>query len=249
MAVKVRHGAAHLNAAPKIYLRSDMSQVPLPEHDSSLEQANQLFWEALLGHIRRELAGNVVDEVLDVGCHNGGLLSQLASTFHPNRMTGIEPASHCRERALFRLRTLAPRVAILPPKAWPEVPSSSIDIVTCHEVLHLVEDLHHLFGNIARVLRPQGIAFVVVGCHSENPVWRTWSAELRDSGQTVFDRTAFDILHCGIAAGMQGALRPLRRDGWIIYNPKSTVFSYPSIGHLLDHQYRNKLLFRFIRRS
>ena len=175
----------------------------------------------------------------------GGLLVQLASALRPKQLTGIEPASHSRERALFRLRTLAPTVVILPPERWAEVPASSVDIVTCHEVLHLVEDLPSLFGNIARVLRTRGSAFIVVGCHTENPVWKAWSAKLRDSGQTVFDRTAFDILRTGIAAGLHGALRPLRRDGWIIYNPDNTVFKYPSTRDLLDHQYRNKLLFRF----
>ena len=129
------------------------------------------------------------------------------------------------------------------------MPASSVDIVTCHEVLHLVEDLPSLFGNIARVLRAQGSAFIVVGCHTENPVWKAWSAKLRDSGQTVFDRTAFDILRTGIAAGLHGALRPLRRDGWIIYNPDNTAFDYPSTVDLLDHQYRNKLLFRFVKQS
>ena len=226
-----------------------MSLVPLPEDDSSLEQANEIFWQSLLDHIRREHTGRITDGVLDVGCHNGGLLLQLASAFRPKRLTGIEPASHCRERALFRLRTLAPTVAILSPERWAEVPASSVDIVTCHEVLHLVEDLPSLFGNIVRVLRAQGSAFIVVGCHTENPVWKAWSAKLRDSGQTVFDRTVFDILRTGIAAGLHGALRPLRRDGWIMHNPDNTAFDYPSIVDLLDHQYRNKLLFRFAQQS
>ena len=114
-----------------------MSLVPLPEDDASLEQANQIFWESLLDHMRREYTGKIVDGVLDVGCHNGGLLSQLASVFRPKRLTGIEPASHSRERALFRLRSLAPTVTILSPEAWAEVPARSVDIVTCHEVLHL----------------------------------------------------------------------------------------------------------------
>ena len=226
-----------------------MSPVPLPEDDSSLEKANEIFWQSLLDHIRREFHGKPVDGVLDVGCQHGGLLVHLASALRPKRLTGIEPGNHSRERALFRLRTLAPTVAILPPERWAEVPASSVDIVTCHEVLHLVEDLPSLFGNISRALRARGSAFIVVGCHTENPVWKAWSAKLRDSGQTVFDRTAFDILRAGIAAGLRGALRPLRRDGWIIYNPEDTIFEYPSTGALLDHQYRHKLLFRFLKPS
>ena len=226
-----------------------MSPVPLPEDDSSLEQANEIFWQSLLDHVRREFHGGPVNGVLDVGCHHGGLLVQLASALCPKRLTGIEPVIRSRERALFRLRTLAPTVAVLPPERWAEVPAVSVDLVTCHEVLHLLEDLPCLFGNIARVLRATGRAFIVVGCHTENPVWEAWRAELSDSGQTVFDRTPFDILRAGIAAGLHGSLRPLRRDGWIIYNPDNAVFKYPSARDLLDHQYRHKLLFRFLKPS
>ncbi len=124
-----------------------------------------------------------------------------------------------------------------------------MDLVTCHEVLHQVEDLPSLFEDIARVLHIGGTAFIVAGCHTENPVWEAWSAELRDSSQKVFDRSPFDILRAGIAAGLHGALRPLRRDGWIVYDPDDAVFKYPSAKNLLDHQYRHKLLFRFLKPS
>ena len=226
-----------------------MSPVPLPEDDSSLEQANEIFWQSLLDHVRRDSRGGPVDGVLDVGCHHGGLLAQLASALRPKHLTGIEPVSRSRERALFRLRTLAPSVAILPPERWSELPTASVDLVTCHEVLHLVEDLPGLFGKIAHVLSATGSAYIVVGCHTENPVWEAWSAQLRESGQTVFNRTPFDILRAGIAAGMHGALRPLRRDGWIIYDPDNASFKYPSATNLLDHQYLHKLLFRFLKPS
>ncbi len=222
---------------------------PPPEDDPSLEQANEIFWQSLLGHIRRESGGAPLDGVLDVGCHYGGLLAKLAHAFRPERLTGIEPVRRCRERALFRLRALAPKVTMLPPERWAEVPAGSVDFVTCHEVLHLIEDLPDLFGHIARVLRGTGSAFVVAGCHTESPVWKAWSAKLRDAGQTVFDRTPFDILRAAGGAGLRGALRPLRREGWIIYDPGNAAFEYPSIGDLLDHQYRCKLLFRFVKSS
>ena len=98
--------------------------VPLPEDDASLEQANEIFWQSLLDHVRRELPGGPVDGVLDVGCHHGGLLAKLASVLRPTRLIGVEPARTSRERAQFRLRTLAPNVMILPPERWGEIPLS-----------------------------------------------------------------------------------------------------------------------------
>ena len=226
-----------------------VSLPPLPEDDFTLEQVNAIFWESLLDHIRKDIRRRKVDGVLDIGCHNGGLLLKLATVFGPRHLAGIEPVKHSRERASFRLRTRVPRVTILSPERWADIPTASMDIVTCHEVLHLVEDLQLLFGEIERVLRPDGFAFVVAGCHSESPVWEDWSAKLRTSGQTVFDRKPFDILGAGITAGLYGTLRPLRRDGWIIYNPDAAILKYDSISEMFDYQYRSKIIFRFMKRQ
>jgi SAM-dependent methyltransferase len=219
-----------------------------PENDDSLEQANQIFWLSLLAHIKVEL-NQPVKSVLDIGCHRGGLLAQLADALHPKALIGIEPSEHSRSRAKFRLRNAASKVSILSPDQWATVPAGSIDLITCHEVLHLVEDISLLFCEVARTLRPQGSAFVVAGCHLENPVWSSWREQLRAAGQTVVDRAPFDILRAAGDAGLKGALRPLRRDGWVIYEPDHSTFAYSSAEELLNHQYRYKLLFRFFKES
>jgi SAM-dependent methyltransferase len=222
--------------------------LPAPEDDASLEEANQIFWSNLLGHIQAEIRGTV-DSILDVGCHQGGLLVRLAALFNPKNLTGIESSIRLRERAMFRLRNLASSVSMLSPEQWDEIPTSSVDLLTCHEVIHLVEDLPKLFYEISRTLRPNGTVFLVAGCHTENPVWSRWSEQLSASGQTVMDRSPFDILRAGINSGLSGALRPLRRDGWVIYNPDRATFTYSSAEELLDHQYRHKLLFRFVKQQ
>jgi SAM-dependent methyltransferase len=219
-----------------------------PENDASLEQANQIFWSSLLGHIQADVRAPV-ESILDIGCHHGGLLTQLAATLHPRSLSGIEPSTHSRERAIFRLRKLAPSVMVLAPDRWSEVMTASIDLLTCHEVLHLVQDIETVFSQVSRTLRANGSAFVVAGCHTENPLWPRWKEQLQDTGQTVYDRSPFDILRAGIKAGLKGALRPLRRDGWIIYDPDNAALTYSSAGELLDHQYRHKLLFRFVKQS
>lgn len=244
-------GARLLSAALPLIAMSGL--VPMPplqalEDDASLEQANQIFWSSLLEHVQAEVRGPV-ESILDVGCHHGGLLERLAALLHPRTLTGVEPSTRSRERALFRLRKLAPSVAVVSPERWHEIPAASIDLLTCHEVLHLVEDLPGLFYQIARTLRAHGTALVVAGCHTENPLWPRWSEQLRAAGQIVMDRAPFDILGAGFNAGLGGALRPLRRDGWIIYNPDGAAFTYSSAEELLDHQYRHKLLFRFVKQS
>jgi SAM-dependent methyltransferase len=240
-------GARLFATALSVIAMSSMIPVPL-EDDASLEHANQFFWSSLLQYVQAEVRGPV-ENILDVGCHHGGLLERLATLLHPRSLTGVEPSSRSRERALFRLRKLAPSVAVLSPERWSEIPTASIDLLTCHEVIHLVEDLQGLFYEISRTLRVRGTAFLVAGCHTENPVWERWSEQLRAAGQTVVDRAPFEILRAGINAGLSGALRPLRRDGWVIYDPDRATFTYSSAEELLEHQYRHKLLFRFIKQQ
>lgn len=216
------------------------------ENDVSLEQANQIFWLSLLEHVQTEVRGQA-GSVLDIGCHDGGLLVRLAALLHPKRLIGIEPATLSRERALFRLHKLADSVAVLSPERWSTIQAGTVDLVICHEVLHLVEDIAGLFDQIARTLSADGTALVVSGCHTENPVWPRWSAQLRTEGKTIVDRSPFDILRAGINAGLRASLRPLRRDGWVIYDADRATFTYSSAVELLDHQYRHKLLFRFVK--
>ena len=133
-----------------------------PENDASLEQANQIFWSGLLGHIQADIRAPI-ESILDIGSHHGGLLFQLATVFHPSCLTGIEPSKQSRQRAMFRLRKVAPSVRILPPDRWPEIATSSIDLLTCHEVLHLVADIEAVFLQISRTLRSDASLYGLAG--------------------------------------------------------------------------------------
>ena len=216
------------------------------EDDVSLEEANRAFWVSLLGHLRADLHGQI-ESILDVGCHNGGLLARLADEFSPSRIFGIEPLDGPRERARFRLRHARATLTLLKPDGWSEIKDNSLDLVTCHEVLHLIEDVNSLFQEISRTLCPKGAAFLVAGCHTENPVWLRWREQLASAGQRVFDRAPLDILRAGINAGLKASLRPLRRDGWVFYDPDLADFQYSSTKEMFDHHYRHKLIFRFVK--
>lgn len=217
--------------------------------DEQLERWNQEFWRSLLSHIRAEVPVAEVRCILDVGCHHGGLLELLARHFQPERLLGLEPLASAREQATFRLKGKAPSVQILGSSRWPVVPSASVDLATCHEVLHLVGDLEAFMGSLARVVRPGAWAFVVLGCHRENPMWQRWKPQVARLGHEVFDHFPMDVLSAASAVGFHTSVRPLRRDGWVIYDPLTAEFQYPSVAEMFDHQFRHKLLFRLIRRS
>lgn len=216
--------------------------------DDELERANQEFWRCLLHHARSEMSADEVRCLLDIGCHRGGLLDLLTRHYHPERLLGLEPLADARQRALFRLKGRAATVQILDPARWSSISSASVDLVTCHEVLHLIADLQQLMTDLSRIMRSGALALVVLGSHAENPVWHHWKSQLIAQGHEVFDHSPLDILSAASAAGFHTALQPLRRQGWVIYDPQAADFKYPSVSEMLDHQYRHKLLFRLIKR-
>jgi SAM-dependent methyltransferase len=137
-------------------------------------------------------------------------------------------------------------VSVLDPSAWPTIPASSFDLVTCHEALYLVPDLREFMGRVRRVLSRSGRAYIVLGCHTENPVWADWKPRLEALGHRVYDHRPMDILAAGATLGLLPSVRPLRAAGWVTHNPLQGEFSFPGVGAMFDHHFKHKLLFRFV---
>ncbi|HEX3426926.1 MAG TPA: class I SAM-dependent methyltransferase [Acidimicrobiales bacterium] len=215
-----------------------------PDGDDDLENLNQEFWRSLLGHIRSGCPIDEVHSILDVGCNRGGLLELLARHFKPEVLFGLEPMADARQCATFRLKGSAAEVKILRPARWPTIPTASVDLVTAHEVLYLISDISSFMSSLARVIRPGGWAFVVLGCHTENPVWQRWKSQIEELGHETYDYSPMDVVRVASAAGFHTSVRPLRRDGWVIYDPATAEFQYSTVAEMFDHQYRQKLLFR-----
>jgi SAM-dependent methyltransferase len=212
--------------------------------DDLLEFRNHVFWEAMLDNMRLDGFTRVPQKVLDIGCHRGGLLARIAQTWGSNELWGIEPISAARARAQLRLASLAKSVRMLTPEQWKLVPDRTIDLVVCHETLFMLDDLNSLVGHIARVLAPGGRAYIVAGCHAENPVWLAWRDALELEGKTVFTHEPIALMSAAGSHGLVPAVRPLRTNGWATYDPNDSLFAFSSVGALLDHQFRHKLLFR-----
>jgi SAM-dependent methyltransferase len=215
-----------------------------PEADRLLESDNEWFWAALLGLVTADLAGRSQLNVVDVGCHRGGLLEQIARRWSVRSLTGIEPLEEAREHARQRLEGAAELVRMLGPADWSSIDPHGADLLTCHEVLYLVSDVRPLLANFRRCLASDGVAYVVLGCHTENPVWPEWRAQLRSQGVDAFDHSPLDILRSAHDAGMAVTMRPLRTDGWVRYDPSRAVFRFPSVHAVFEHHYRHKLVFR-----
>lgn len=214
--------------------------------DDELEPRNEVFWTALIDRIRSDSFVRPPRHVLDIGCHRGGLLAKIAECWTPDELVGIEPMESARTRARLRLQTAAPRVVLLDAPEWRRVADGSIDLVVSHEVLFLVPDVEALVADIARVLAPQGRAYIAAGCHAENPVWPVWRQRLEAMGHRTFNHSPMELMASAGRLGLIPSVRPLRDGGWATHNP-SGDFAFPTVQALLDHQFRHKLLFRLVR--
>jgi SAM-dependent methyltransferase len=215
--------------------------------EEQLEASNEVFWNCLLQHIRDDYGDAPPSTVLDVGSHRGGLLVRLARMWSLRQVYGIEPLSAARKVAAARLQTLIPDVCLLDTTDWERLPAGAIELVTCHEVLYLEPDLKVFMARLHRVLAPSGRAYVVLGCHSDNPIWPHWKPLLEAMGHLTYDHRPMDILATAGAQGLIPSVRPLRSAGWITHDPRGSAFTFPDVATMMDHHFKHKLLFRFTR--
>jgi SAM-dependent methyltransferase len=241
--------AVPLKDAPNM---AEIQRIFMFDHaeDVRLEKRNLLFWRALLGHIQADRAIEAGATILDVGCHRGGLLELAIDRFKPASIIGIEPLKPARNAAQQKLGIFPGRVQILSEKEWNRIPDISVDLLLSHEVLPFFDDLQFISEQMGRVLKPGAFAYMVSGCHTENPLWPRWKEELQVQGHIVYDHSPLDLMRAVSITGFSPSVRPLRESGWAHYNPiEQDAFEYPSVQALLDHQFKHKLLFRFQRSS
>lgn len=218
------------------------------KEDRRLGDRNIHFWRAIAAHVEADRSAVPGGTLLDIGCHHGGLLELLHERLKPSKLIGLERLMSARRGASERLARFSTEVQILDAEGWSQIPDESVDLVFGHEVLQYIKDLPWLMAEVRRVLAPRRFAYMVLGCHSENPLWVDWKRQLEEIGHTVYDHAPLDLMLTGSRLGLAPSVRPLRDSGWSYYDPgASEAFSYPSVAALLDHQFRHKLLFRFER--
>lgn len=215
--------------------------------EEDLEIRNEVFWAAMIDQIRRDGFAHPPRQVLDVGCHRGGLLANIAKRWNPEALVGIEPIEEARDRARFRLAALARKVVLLTPTEWHRIDDHAVDLIVCHEVLFLLPDLEAFVEQLARVLSPRGRAYIASGCHAENPIWASWRTQLEAMGHRTFNHEPMALMASAARHQLLPSVRPLRDNGWATHDPTRGTFVFPTVGALLDHQFRHKLLFRLVR--
>jgi SAM-dependent methyltransferase len=109
----------------------------------------------LLAVLERALPAGAGLEILDVGCGTGTMLGHLARFGHAQGVDAdAEAIRFCRERGLDEVRHVAP--GPLP------FADASFDLVTALDVVEHIDDDAAAVAEMARVLRPGGLALTTV---------------------------------------------------------------------------------------
>jgi SAM-dependent methyltransferase/nitroimidazol reductase NimA-like FMN-containing flavoprotein (pyridoxamine 5'-phosphate oxidase superfamily) len=99
---------------------------------------------------------------VDLACGDGYLLAMLADRFPSARLIGVDMTPE--ELELARSRRLAENVNLVAARA-DALPfdRASVDAAVCHMALMLFDDAHSVIGELARVIRPDGMFAAVLG--------------------------------------------------------------------------------------
>ncbi|MDO8424954.1 MAG: methyltransferase domain-containing protein [bacterium] len=219
--------------------------------DRRMEQQNREHWKALAEliaqAIRQDRLPHTLD-VLDIGCHAGGLLLQLFERLRANnkheiaRVAGVEPIADVRRRAAecFGEAQFFPTLQ--------DVPDQYAHLVVSHESLYLVPDLAEWVRQLKRVLRPKGRAFIALGCHGENTAWLRWRVPLvKLYGHHSYVHHPMEILQAGADAGFAMELHrlyPQPKQSMRYSPPEDGWGEFISAQEMLEHA-RQKYVFVF----
>ena len=123
-----------------------------------------------------------VRDILDYGCGQGRFLEELGDRFPAAELRGTEISPVAVELA--HERVPGARIELVSDETIP-LADSSADLVTCVEVIEHVCDARRAAAEIARVLRPGGMAIVTAPCANALSAGWLFNALVRG-----FERTA-----------------------------------------------------------
>jgi SAM-dependent methyltransferase len=208
--------------------------------ENAMNDDHRHLWRQMILHMEeRDLTDA---SVLDFGCNQGGFLRMLYRMKSYLSGYGVDLAEASLEIARKQVRSTEPitfgHTDTLADKA------EKFDIAFSHEVLYLLPDLAAHAQTIKNVLKPGGIYYAAIGCHTQNPQWERWRGLIAEySNVPVQDYSLDDYANAFYAEGFSVSAKPYRFDGFVPLKKENPYF--PSLRDSLDYHSTHKTLFRF----
>jgi ubiquinone/menaquinone biosynthesis C-methylase UbiE len=171
-------------------LDSNVIGLKLDPDDESDRFSIQLYFRVAGG---RDLRGK---DVLEIGCGRGGGASFIARYLHPASLAGVDLSGravrYCRRRhRTERLTFLRGEADHLP------LPSNSFDVVVNVESSHCYPSFERFLGEVARVLRPNGV-FLFADVRSREDV-----ARVRDQIKEWFTVVEEELITANVVRALE----------------------------------------------
>lgn len=179
--------------------------------------------------------------VLDFGCNQGGFLAMLYNRFPYREALGVDLATNSLAVARQRLQGIP--VTFDTPGILAEQ-TDRFDMAFSHEVLYLLPDMPAHAAQIKKVLKPGGVYFAAIGCHTDQPLWPAWKELIGGySSVAVQDYSLDDYAAAFFNEGFRVAVQPYRTEGFFPLKQGNSYF--PTVKDTLRYYQSDKVLFRF----
>jgi SAM-dependent methyltransferase len=199
------------------------------------------LWRQLVLHLEEPtLTGK---DVLDYGCNQGGFLRQLLDLKPFRRGTGADIALD--SLAIARQKSAGLPLDFVRAMEL-EDRQAAFDVAFSHEVIYLLPDLAAHAALIKHVLKPGGVYYAAIGCHTGNPHWDRWREIIGTySSVKVREYSLDDYAHAFFDAGFSVSARPYSFQGFVPLKKHNTYF--PRVADSLRYHTVDKTLFRLVK--
>jgi 2-polyprenyl-3-methyl-5-hydroxy-6-metoxy-1,4-benzoquinol methylase len=213
------------------------------EADETMQKDHlPLFLVMIDRMVEKDLTGKTV---LDFGCNQGLFLRVLYQIREFDKGYGIDLIQKSIDIANSKI-TNQP-IEYLVANNLTQY-HNNIDIVFSHEVLYTLPDLKKHVDDISSILKNNGVYYVVIGRHTDNPLWNRWKGQLSESSaDTIQDYSLDDIYDTFENNGFECFVQKFMLNDFMRIKKKKYYFNKIKEG--LDYYWDYKVLFRFVKKN
>lgn len=196
--------------------------------------------------IDKMIEQNLCDKkILDFGCGRGGFLRVLHDKKPFKKGIGIDIDS--------QLINMANTIIENQPITYEhrkdiEHLHEDIDIAFNHEVFYFLNNLHKHARQIFAALKSGGVYYVVLGCHSDNPLWQKWKEMIEQNSNVKLQSYSLNyIVEVFKQNGFSVSGQKYMLNQFISLEEDTEYF--PNITDRLNYYWDYKLLFKFAKNN